>query len=573
MHVSMSIVMTNNVSANELIGQTLYMLDLDGYPSFNILNNSVRTNSGEITIEIDQEFSPLWISYIGKNVIIVGDKSRIYFNLKRNVLKDEFKGGTVYVTSNENSNLGKTYEIYSNTETYLTLTSQIIPAATTTTLTAETEQLNDVINGQSISIVGINGAELTVTCNRNVINNEFSGFTADLFNDAFVSVAQAVPVYSNSENKLIVGNASTFIGKESPVSSFRLNGISFSPLPSFNNRTTTTEEDLYHNTNMVGGIVSGFIDYFSDIGASTVSIVVNNTTGFLSAIVQQQGDLFNGAIIRFSNPYNLSAEYFAEVVSHDSISITVKILPTTQWDYNNYSETKISQYWKWQIDATNYGYTIDTIYDDFTVLTQSVTQDVLAEQDAVFVSDTSQMIVGDKIKLINSKNISEINYIETIVSINEIKLTLPTQNEYLVSDSSSIKVLRNSFTNTHEHQIRNNMLSTLYIQDYTSRGYFLRHSHRSIALIDNVSSIIKDSSKIVVGGNGSFLYETSDNCASWKEMVDLNNYLEGGSEVTGVSTLSIYNGNIIAGTTNGNIFTENIQGDSIVPLIQPEISI
>jgi photosystem II stability/assembly factor-like uncharacterized protein len=115
------------------------------------------------------------------------------------------------------------------------------------------------------------------------------------------------------------------------------------------------------------------------------------------------------------------------------------------------------------------------------------------------------------------------------------------------------------------------MVETLSINDYIIRGYALSHSHRSVALVNNVSSINKGTYTVTVGGSGSFLYKTNNNGENWSESVDLNQYLESGSEVTGVSTLSVYNNGIIAGTTNGNIFVEKLQGDVFVPLIQPKI--
>ena len=45
-----------------------------------------------------------------------------------------------------------------------------------------------------------------------------------------------------------------------------------------------------------------------------------------------------------------------------------------------------------------------------------------------------------------------------------------------------------------------------------------------------------------------------DNGLTWSSLVNLNNHLEGSDEISGISAITLYNGSIVAGATNGNIF-------------------
>jgi len=179
------------------------------------------------------------------------------------------------------------------------------------------------------------------------------------------------------------------------------------------------------------------------------------------------------------------------------------------------------------------------------------------------------MLVGDKIRIQDDTLSKEINYIDTIISPTRIKTLNESARTFFKNRNPQIKVLRDSFSNTHEHQIRSNEVEKLSISAYLVNGYPLEHSHRVLALIPNVSSLLERNGEIIAAGSTDKLYNSLDNGQTWQEIVDLNNYLEGADELTGVSTMSLRGGKIMAAASNGNIFVEGVVNKDVVRLRKP----
>ena len=527
---------SNSIVKNELTGKKIYLTNQNNV-SYSILGNETKSDNNEVAVDIDATFDISWSALIGNEVTIIGTNSIIYLNTKRVIKKDEFSGGTFTVTSDENNNYGKTYSIISNTENYIEVEA-ISPSSS-----------DGVINGQSISLIKSN-LELTVVFNRPVKNNEFINFKMDILNSTSNPIKNDIVVHSNTQNKITLNYSEYLID----AASFSLKGISFEPVQSFNNKKTTIEDDHYHGTEMVGVNVSGDISSFSNVGSSTVTINVKNTNNFSNPIVQLRGDLFSDATIRFFNKSNLSSEFLTKVISHDSSSITVKSMIGTEWDFETYNLIKISEDWSWEIDATNYGYTYGISYNDFMCEHQNIIGNINKGDETISIKSTSGIIVGDKIRIVGGTNVNEINYVKSILGGTSIELSSSANNVYRIQNNSHIEVLRDSFSNIHTHQIRNNMVETLIIEDYIAKGYQLRHSHRSIPLLETVSGLEKIQSKIVSAGSDSKIYKSTNNGQTWSSLPDLNSYSGNGDEITGVSTISAYGSKIIIGTTNGNIF-------------------
>ena len=116
------------------------------------------------------------------------------------------------------------------------------------------------------------------------------------------------------------------------------------------------------------------------------------------------------------------------------------------------------------------------------------------------------------------------------------------------------------------------MIETLVINDYLNLGYPIRHSHRSVALLESISSIEKVNSNILVAGSSNRIYRSTNNGNIWSLLPDLNLYLEGDNEVNGVSTINTNGSSVLIGTTNGNIFSGKKYGLEIVPLEKPKVN-
>jgi hypothetical protein len=68
--------------------------------------------------------------------------------------------------------------------------------------------------------------------------------------------------------------------------------------------------------------------------------------------------------------------------------------------------------------------------------------------------------------------------------------------------------------------------------------------------------MIRKGTSTLVAGSGSKIYETVNNGSTWVEYSDLDAHKEGSGPIEGISDRSLYNDNVVAGTTNGRIFVE-----------------
>jgi len=162
-----------------------------------------------------------------------------------------------------------------------------------------------------------------------------------------------------------------------------------------------------------------------------------------------------------------------------------------------------------------------------------------------------------------------LRYLILCLLIVALILATGISKDLLFKNDIKIKVLRNNFTNTHEHQIRANTVDTLSIEDYYSRGYPLRHSHRVIGLLEEVSSMTKRANKIVISGSSSKIFEDPKNLFS-QELINLNRVKELENDVKSVSKVISDNNQVIAGTTDGRMFAEIGYSGVVIPLDQPE---
>lgn len=576
-YVIVSVASTDAIYKNEFSGYKMYITDFSVSTPYTISYHSSKGIGGEVVIELENEFSDVWLTYVGKKVKFVKDNSVIKVDFNQIIKNNQLSGGKLYVTSGENNNTGLSYNIVSNTTGSITVDKGIVPKSTL----IFNDGNNEIIDGQSFNSFDSSGKiNLNVTFSQPVLNNYLSNFSFKITDpNGSMYGAESMIVDSNSGNTIILNSYeddlpdNVILGLSIKQNeSFKVFGPIYQPLFSFNNKYTSTSDGHYHSIKLIGEFITGTIDSIVSSNSSSITFSVNNTVNFDKDIVQEDGTLFKGGTIRFYNPLEIGVEYFSEIISHTGSTITVKILSSTNWDLLTYSNIKISSTWKWEINATNYGYTDDIYYNDFVTLSSIVTKNIDIGDQYVKVTDSTGMQNGDKILIISSINKSEINYIDSVIDENTIQLENVASNSFFISNVVQIKVLRDDFTNIHKHMIRNNEVESLNIDEYVEKGYNSSHSHMNLALIDVISDIKKENNVIYVSGSGSFLYNSKNNGKSWNEVVNLNNFVEDNIEIEGVVAIESRNGQIVAGTSNGHIFSSGDNNISILPLNQPEVS-
>lgn len=230
---------------------------------------------------------------------------------------------------------------------------------------------------------------------------------------------------------------------------------------------------------------------------------------------------------------------------------------------------KISEGWDWEIDATNYGYTEGIFYDDFVVITSMMTETASRDATQIKVESTDSIVVGDKLKIQDDTLSFEINEASQIVDPTTINLESSLLRTFFILKNPQIKVLRDSFSNTHVHQVRNNEVEVIGIAAYLNNGYPTEHSHRVLPLIADVSVLLNDNNFATVFGSSSIIYRSSDNGVTWAELVDLNDFIEGNSEVEGISAAVLNQSNLITGATNGSLFAQVDQRYGVIRIRTP----
>jgi hypothetical protein len=452
------------------------------------------------------------------------------------------------------------------------LDTPIIPASTMVirigdTLVESETLSSDLQVGQQIRIVDSSGLfTMWASLDREFNENALSGLSLHVTNNV-ASEDKTYAVYSNFKNGITLNTKDVMMF--SSGDQFELKGSLFEQLPSFSHVKTSVDSAHYHMVNTVGGIVSGEIGSFGAINASYVTINVVNTENFNIPVVQLQGDLFENAEIIFTNSLSPNLRYTSSVVEHTATTITIRTKATGFWNFNQADLAKVSVGWNWEIDGTNYGYTDGTYYDDFAVYSMGITATASILTNNVSVESTTGLISGDKVRIQDDTLSHEINYIASVLSPTTIQLENTLDRTYFKTKNPQMKVLRDTFTNTHTHQIRSNELEIINVSDYLVRGYPSQHSHRVLPLVTDVSTLLNQNNEVISVGSGSIIYKTSDNGNSWQSVVDLNNYLEGSPEVEGSSTATLYTGGIMSGSTSGNIFAQVSEKGTIIKLETP----
>jgi photosystem II stability/assembly factor-like uncharacterized protein len=558
------------VRGSEVVGKNLYITDTDPVEKYAIVSNTSCSPGNEFVINIDVTGS-LSDAYVGKKIRIAGDNSRVYVNFDLPVIADQFKGGTLHISSDEYDNIGVSYKIDSNTSTYIDLETTLIPSSTlvlrNSDSTASSPRPLQV--GQNIRLIdSSNNLTLWVSLDREIKENVLNGLNFTLTGAASLRNRTSAVIYSNLKNSITLYTDDVL--NYSKGDTFAIKGTFFEQLGGFSHLKTSEDSGHYHDANTVNAVVSGEILSFSNVNSSYVDINVTNTSNFNTPLVQYSGDLFEDAQIVFTTPESINLRYVSEVVSHTTTSIKVRIKSSSYWDFTAANTLKVSEGWVWEIDGTNYGYTSGITYNDFVTLTGGITQTANRGSNQLSVASTTGMFVNDKVMIQDDTLSYETHTISSIISPTAIQISTVLGRTYFLQNNPQIKVLKDSFANTHIHQIRDNEVQPLFISEYLDNGYPASHSHRVLPLItDVVSTLLNQNNNITAFGSGSIIYKSSDNGQTWSELIDLNNFVEGNDEITGVSTAILSNDKLIVGATNGSLFVQTDSKNGIVSLISP----
>ena len=554
------------VARDSLVGQQFYITDLFPVQNFEIIGNSVKSAGGEFTVDLETLYSERLATYVGKKVTVVPVQSTLYVNFDLDIGSGQFNGGKLHITSNENENLGTTYDIVSHTKTSIVVNRSIVPASTSTQEAANLGSL-EAIPGQSFSVLESgNLVKFYVNFHqRGVLDNEYGG-------GSFVTGLLKATIDTNGPNYVILKS----VLEENLVASFDVGGqfeirsTAFEKLSSFNSKKTSTDLDHYHDLDLIGNFVSGDV--------STLVIDTAGTTVGISGVegwndkLNLDSTLMNGARIRFYNPNIKGVSYYTTILDLTFTQMTVQTISSSAWDASAYNLIRVSPTWEWEVDASLYGYTANTYYDDFAISEVSILSDIVQGDTTIEVVSSADMVVFDKIDILDGFGTSEIHYISSITDATHIVLQNAVNSNFFIGQNARVKVLRDSFSNNHIHKVQRNEVEKLLVADYNDRGYASTHIHRCLPHLLSVNDILQQGSGdiIAVGSNSQIFKTPTSNASYWLRLTDLNDALEGGEEISSVSAATLYGGSIVAGTTNGYVFSP-LNATSVVKLEKPTV--
>ena len=571
-NVVLSIITSSTVHARQLVAQTLHITDLDPIGSFLVVSNSVKSVAGEVVVEIDQEYNGLWLTYVGKSIVVSPAQSVVYIDFDYDVENGAYDGGKLYVISDQNDNLGESYNIISNTSNSIVVSESIVPL--TTFVGGDVSGNNSLVNGQRISLVDSTGnIYLYVSFNAELRDNQFAGSTFDMFGtQSLAANITTLKVYSHTKDVIVLKPfSSTF----APVlgfaisDRFNIRGNTFEKLNSFNTKKTSTDSDHYHTLNILSGLISGEVDAIS-LATTGATLTISDVSGWDASILDSDTTILSGAKIRFYNPNDVGVSYHTTVNTATISQLNVVKLNSSMWNVSGYKGNQISDGWKWEIDAENYGYTDFVVYDNFVVEAIGITSDVAIGDENIEVEDTSGMVAGDKINIVDGFGTIERHLVSSITDANNFVIETPTDSEFRIQQNARVEVLRDSFANNHVHQIKKNEVKMVLVEDYNANGYPSRHSHRCLPYLSSVNDVVVGSNNLIAIGSDSIIYKSLGNGESWSQMTDLNLAIEGGEKVTSVSSATLYGNDPVVGTTNGYMFSPLVQL-GVVRLEKPSV--
>jgi len=540
------------ISKNQLAGQTLYIVNITPIESFSIVSNEV--NSTECSIEIDYLYNPNLINYIGKSMLVATNNATLSVSFDYPVVIDQFNNGNLYTNNLENA---RTMKVVDSSLTSIIVEGRIPPNSDI----AEVGERFTVVDGTGRLI-------LYVVFNTFVLDNQFAG--KYLLCNSKTKGEISTLIHSNTQYSITLysqNDYSEFINlfNANDFNSFSIKGKAFSKLASFDAKITSIDSDHNHKLNLTNENVYGKI---TSVSVSTEGAIlgITNVEGW-NSIFDSDSSLVYGAKIRFHDPKTIGVFYDTQIISMTNSEIVVSYLNFEMWDELGYNKSKISQDWEFEADVTLYGYTYETHYSDFVFEIQSLLSDVVKNSTQISVSNSTNMIIGDKIEITDGFGYIDINYISDIIDINKVSVENKIQSSFFIAKNARIKVLRDVFTNNHIHRVKKNEIERVAVNEYLSRGYPSYHSHRTMPYIASVNGIKSFNNELIVTGSSSTIM-ASNNGIDWVIKKDLNESIDGGETIQAIYSTIASGNDILAGTTNGYVFS-SLNSENIFELEKP----
>jgi hypothetical protein len=211
--------------------------------------------------------------------------------------------------------------------------------------------------------------------------------------------------------------------------------------------------------------------------------------------------------------------------------------------------------------------TISTNYNDFITGMSRLSEDAVGGALLISVENASIFSAGNTVELFDSNGSVQRT---TVISITKNVLTIsdPTDRTYAKVWGASIRVRKNSFSNTHQHSIRNAEIGFINDEDFANAGYPVEHNHVLKDRIADVSCVMVDvSGKIIVAGSSNKVMSSLDRGESWNEEIDINEV--GSSNECEAVTCIVTNSEdrLSIGTACGFIISQSDSADrSAIPL-------
>lgn len=564
---------------DQMINGSIYIRNVSPVKKYTIKSHSSTRAESEASIELEATYTVIWQNYIGRNITISKQNTKVYITFNQVVASNELLNGKLYIVTSAQEQKAVSYTIINNGSDYVTLSDEIDFSKTL------------VKEGNSILAENKDGEiSIYVRFNMDIEDMSLIGKNIILLQSPYSRYIDGdITIKSNEVNKIVLNKVS-LSNNDSPSNSsatiesvgnympflfginetFAINGGVISPVKSFQFRKTSEEQGHYHNLNLVAQkLLANITSISNNANTKYADIVISNVSGFDNAILAVDPYLLDEEQIIFTNSNNPYVFFKKKVKSIVGSTLTVEIGNVNEWNMTSYDENLISPQWSLSIDATTYGFTSGTFYNDFEVLGEKLTQNVSSGDSIIYIESTAGFAAGNKIRIVGVSNKSEENVVESVLDATRLELRFGLSKSYVVADGAYVKLLSNSFANTHTHKITKNRVELVAVTSYHDAGYDLKHSHETEPYIRTINSMAANGSGIAVVGSSSKVY-LSANGTYWHEVVDLNNCLENGRDISSIHKIIFENDNgLVAGADDMHLYFQNYSPSAIEDFESP----
>lgn len=510
--------------------------------TWQVISNTASDANGGFQVTVNGNVPE---TAIGQNGYLAGENLRVGVSFDRHTPSSTYDGGLAYVDPSSNPN-GLSYQILSQGEDRLLLKSNgnqnvrpgerlfLLPATMTATLFVDyiTPWGNDELAGQTVRLLSTEGNDNTV--------------------DSCV-------VVGNTEHTITV--EFTSLASTLAASTVVLESLPLLPSPGFNHTWSSLDLDHQHPTRFVGKIGG---DVVSVAKSGTKALVEVDPSSVANDILLNNPSLLVGAKILFYSKV-LPGVVFEEVVyATTSDEISVSINRQSDWNFDNTNPGGIDDSFAWAIDASFWGITGQPEYKEFVILRTTLSADLAAGDQEFTVTDASGISNGDLV-IITDNTPSEFCGKVSNVSGSTITLLEQVSKDFLLNNDAQVRVVKDAYSNTHTHLIRNSEIVTAYVDDFETIGYPVAHNHAITHCLKNVCCLNANNGRITMGGSDTKIWSTDNQ--TWEVEADI-------ARITGDSatptTMSRTNGGYLAvGLGNGNILIQTTATPSDQPYTHP----